>query len=375
MNAGGVDGELVDHSVNGLLSIRMVSPPPDMKEKLRRRLGPSTETTDGEPDICITFVDSLPIRGRLRFLGLNRAAYDDDCFYLLDDLGHKMRIDLGTVGERCEILCERNASPLPYLLPMMGLRLLRKGHVLLHSSSFVHQGKGVLVAGWQKGGKTEMLLSFMAEGASFMGNEWTIVSPAKGMMRGVGGALQIWDWHLRHVPQYVTRLPDADRRRMAVFRSYQSLYRALPKRSPRRGAIAKVLHRLSLEGGVPLLGQVSVAPERIFGDSVRWGAVGLDRVFLATVGTGETRVFPSEPREVARRMSAAQEYERRDLIAAYYHFRFAFPDRRNELLENAVEQEIGLLSEAFSNTSAYEITHPYPVPLADLYRAAAPFCV
>jgi hypothetical protein len=208
-----------------------------------------------------------------------------------------------------------------------------------------------------------------------MGNEWTIVSPADGTIRGVTGALQIWDWHLQHVPEYMTRLAATDRRRLLFFRAYQNLYRALPKRSARRGAVGKALHRLSLEGGVSLLSQVRVLPEQLFGDSVRWGAVNLDRVFLATVGTSETRVLPIEPREVARRMSASQAHERRDLMAAYDHFRFAFPHRRNELLEDAVDQEIRLLSEAFSNKAAYEITHPYPVPLADLYRAAAPFCV
>lgn len=364
----------MEHSLHGLVSVRMVSAPPSIRERVRRRLGHSCTREVDDPDITIRFVDHLDDRGRLRFLGLNGAAFDDGYFYLLDDLGRRVRIDLGSVGGPCEILCEKGASPLFLLMPVIGLRLLRKGHVLLHSSSFTYGGKGILVCGWQKGGKTEMLLAFMAQGAEFMGNEWTIVSPAEGEIRGVGGVLQIWDWHLRHVPQYAGSLSDKDRSRLSLLRSFRSIHRILPRASAPRGPVGRWLRRVSLEGGVAQLGQVRVAPEHVFGDSVQRGPAALDRLFLATVGTGGTRVFPSDPLDVARRMSASQSYERRELIAAYEHFRFAFPDRRNGFLEDADEEEIRILSRAFSGTATYEITHPYPVGLGDLYSAAVPFC-
>ncbi len=352
----------------------MTSAPPVILNKVRRRLGPSAEAADAEPDICITFKDSLPTSGRLRFLGLNRAAYDNEHFYLLDDSGHRIRIDFETLGERCEVYCEPAVTSIPFLLPIIGLRLLRKGHVLLHSSAFVQGGKGNLVAGWQKGGKTEMLLAFMSEGADYLANEWTIVSPDEGLLRGIGGVLQIWDWHLRYTPQYLKRLPEGDRRRLAAFRLYQRLYGGLPKRSSPGGVVRKALQQLSLEGGVSLLRQVRVTPERLFGDSMWKGPAPLDHVFLATVGASETRVYPSGSHEIAQRMIASQTYERRDLLAAYDHFRFAFPGRPNTLLEQASEHELQMLSRAFFGKATHEVAHPYPVPLGDLYRAAASYC-
>jgi hypothetical protein len=285
-----------------------------------------------------------------------------------------MRIDLGALGEPCEVVCERAYASLSFLLPMIGLRLLRKGHVLLHSSSFVHDGKGCLVAGWQKGGKTEMLLAFMSKGAAFVSNEWTILSPKEGLMRGVGGILQVWDWHLRYVPQYMNRLPAFDRGRLRLFRLYQDVYNAIPTGSTPRGAARKALHQLSLEGGVSSLRQIRSPPERLFGDSLWNGPAPLDRVFLATVGTGATRVFSTDPREIANRMIASQRYERRELFALYDHFRFAFPEQANDVLEHAHEHELRLLLQAFSDRPAYEVAHPYPVPLEDLYGAAEPFC-
>src|SRR4051794_29854964 len=122
----------IDHSLHGLVTIRMISAPAPIKDMVRRRLGPSTDASD-EPDISVSFTDSLPTAGPLRFLGLNEAAYDNESFYLLDGIGNRIQIDLATLGERCNIVCERGVTTLPLLLPIVGLHLLRKGYVLLHS--------------------------------------------------------------------------------------------------------------------------------------------------------------------------------------------------------------------------------------------------
>ena len=365
--------EHVDHSLHGLLTIRLVAAPAPIREMVRRRLGPSTDVVD-EPDITVTFTDSLSPAGPVRFLGLNEAAYDDEHFYLLDSLGNRIRIDLARLGERCDVVCERGVRSLPFLLPIAGLRLLRKGYVLLHSSAFVYGGKGILVAGWQKGGKTEMLLAFMAAGAEFVGNEWTIVSGETGELHGVGGIVQVWDWHLRDLPAYWRRLPRKDRQRLTLLRSYQRVYDAVPRRRAPRGRMRTAMHQLSLDGGVAWLRQARVAPERLFGNSVRLDPAPLDRVFLATVGADDVTVLSTDPGTIGQRMVASQAYERRHLLAAYDHYRFAFPDRSSDAIEGASELERRLLSQAFADVAAYEIVHPYPVPLGDLHRAAAPFC-
>lgn len=370
MTSSAVAGETIEHTLHGLVTVRMVSAPPGIRNKVRRHFGSATDVPVEDPDIRITFQDELAPSGRLRFLGLNEAAYDEEHFYLLDNLGHRIRIDFRDMGERCVISCERGVTSLGFLLQVAGLRLLRKGHVLLHSSSFVHRDKGLLVAGWQKGGKSEMLLAFMAAGARYVSDEWTIVSGSGPTeLYGVPGVLKIWDWHLRYLPEYWKRLPAFDRRRLAFFGLYQRLYRAVPHKKAPRGSVRSALRQLSLDGGASLLRQARVSPERLFADSLWKGAAPLDNVFLATVGTGGTALLALDARDVAQRMVASQAYERRQLFAAYDHFRFAFPDRRSEFLEHAHEQELRLLSQAFADKDAYEIVHPYPVPLDELSRA------
>ena len=52
-------------------------------------LGQSQGSPSHEPDICVTFTDKIAGSGRLRLIGLNEAAFDDENFYLLDNAGRR----------------------------------------------------------------------------------------------------------------------------------------------------------------------------------------------------------------------------------------------------------------------------------------------
>jgi hypothetical protein len=87
-----------------------------------------------------------------------------------------------------------------------------------------------------------------------------------------------------------------------------------------------------------------------------------------------TTVVPTDAKTVAQRMVSSLEYERRALTTAYQQFRFAFPDRACAALETVREREPALLVDALHDLPAYELRHPYPVDLHDLYDAADPYC-
>ena len=366
---------IVDHVVHDLVTIRLVSPPGSVIDQLRCALGPSRGSPARDADITLMFVDDLPVRGQLRFLGLNQAAFDDNAFYVVDARGRRIQIDFESLGDRCDLLCERGVAAVPFLHALVSLCLLAKGHVLFHSSGFLYEEKATLVAGWQKGGKTEMLLAFMAAGGTYLSDEWTIVSPDDGTVRGLPGVAQVWDWQFRCLPEYWSRIRRSDRFRLRTVRAYQRVYRRVPDGVWMRLPGAGFLHRLSLEGGVAELGQARVSPEVLFHDRISEAPVRVERLFFATVARGKTSVLPIDSREVADRMAASLAYERRALDAAYHQFRFAFPRRRSELLAGAVDRERGLLKKAFSGASAYEVRHPYPVSLNELYDVTLPYVI
>lgn len=369
-------GQVIEHSVHGLVTIRLEGAPARIAEAITGQLGPSQApcaAPSTEPDITISFSEKLSTCGDLRLLELNQAAFDDKSFYLLDSEGNRARIDFDSVGERCHMECELGINSVPLLLPLVGLRLLRKGYVLLHSAAFVYRGEGILVTGWQKGGKTEMLLSFMQAGARYVSDEWTIVGGEPPRLYGLAGRVKVWDWHLHSLPRYLARIPSTSRYRLRLLRLYRKLM-ALPGLSGLNRGPFGLLHGLSREAGSVFLGLVSVAPNVLFAGNVWAGAAPLDRVFLALLGKDGIEVHPTDPSEVARRMVSSLAYERNSLLEAYQKFRFAFPNRPNAFIETAQDREQEILLAALGGKPSYEIRHPYPVALAAMYSAAAPCC-
>ncbi|MHB9091701.1 MAG: hypothetical protein ACYC7H_09790 [Chloroflexota bacterium] len=367
----GGTGRIVDYSLRGLVTIRLVNATASAEAELEYLLGPSQGQPAAEPDIRINFDANLGGREHLRFVGLNEAAFDQEDFYLLNHGGRRATFACDRLGDPITFNCEPGASVFPYLLSVVGLRLLAKGYVMLHAASLVHEGRGILVTGWQKGGKTEMLLAYMAAGAQYLADEWTILSPGEGKMWGVPGTLQVWDWHLRSLPQYWRRIRPRERTRLRLLRLYQRLFRLVPAGWHGRGAAGQWLHRLSLDGGNARWGQSRSAPVLLFGKNVRSVAAPVDLVFLAGVGHAVS-VGPVPADEVARRMVASLAFERRSLTTLYQHFRYAFPERRSELLETAGQREGEYLRQAFQGKPAYEVLHPYPVPLNSLFEATLP---
>ena len=73
----------VDYDVHGLVGVRLLGAGPRETAAVDRQLGPSRRGLDREPEITVRFVDRLDLRGPLRLIGLEDAAYTDDAFLVL----------------------------------------------------------------------------------------------------------------------------------------------------------------------------------------------------------------------------------------------------------------------------------------------------
>jgi hypothetical protein len=101
------------------------------------------------------------------------AGFTQDAFLILRSKHKtpaKVQIPMDQIGLQCEIVCERGLSAVPLLIPIINLTALHKGCLPLHAAGFVYNDVGALIAGWSKGGKTEALLAFMAQGARYVGD-------------------------------------------------------------------------------------------------------------------------------------------------------------------------------------------------------------
>jgi hypothetical protein len=358
----------VDYDLHGIVGVRLQGAGPAEERLVTRQLGPIRSPLEREPDLVIRFVDRLDLDGPLRLLGVDDVGFTADAFLVLRGKRKtraRVRIPVERIGGRCEIVCERGLAAVPHLVAIVNLTALAKGALPLHASAFLWNGTGVLATGWAKGGKTEALLAFLSEGASYVGVEWVYLSGDGGRMFGIPEPIRVWDWQLRDVPWLVDRLPRVERARLAGLRAASGAAERLAAGSGRSAGLARRLRPL-----VDHQRWVQLPPREVFGAErcVR-EASPRKLFFVASHESDAVVVRAVDPAEVARRMVFSLGEERADLLSCYRKFRFAFPDATNPLLEGCEATERGMLLRALGGMEAYEVLHPYPVSIPALYDA------
>ena len=88
----------------------------------------------------------------------------------------------------------------------------------------------------------------------------------------------------------------------------------------------------------------------------------------------DIRVESCDPMEIARQMLSSNEFEQMPFLEFYYAFKFAFPDRENEFIENIQERMAAILMRVFDGVEAYRVRHPYPFSFHELFKKMQPFC-
>jgi hypothetical protein len=356
----------VDFDVHGLAAVRLIGAGPGDAAAVRRQLGPLQARVERGPDVAVRFVDRNQRSGRLRYIGLDDAGFTDESFLLLrgkHKSSARVRIDFSQIGGPVEIVCERGLAAVPLLVPILNLTLLAKGVLPLHASAFVHEGTGVVVTGWSKGGKTEALLAFAARGAEYVGDEWIYVAADGRRVYGIPEPIRLWDWQLRQLPQYARVVPKGERARLRALGAVLSGENAWRRAG---GSRATALLKRQL--------YVDVPPQRLFG-GLGTMAASFDRLFfLMSHEIDDITVQPIDPSEVARRMAFSLQHESLDLTAAYLKFRFAFPDVSSYLVDHAAALERDALARTLAGKQAFVVQHPYPVSLSALFDAMKRYC-
>jgi hypothetical protein len=365
----------VDFDLHGFVGVRCVDASPRDAAAVSRQLGPIGADLSRDPDIVIHFVDRLNHSSGLRYLEVDDVAFTDDAFFVLRGKFKsrtKVQIPFDAIGGRCEIICERGLTAVPLLIDIVNATALAKRYLPLHAAAFNHEGVGALVTGWSKGGKTETLLAFMAQGAEYVGDEWVYLEEGGCRMFGLPEPIRVWDWHLDYLPSYRALLDRRERLKLRVIKgAVQGARRAIGNGSGRLSSARHLLTRL-----VPLLRRqlhVNWAPEQIFGASSLALSGTPDKVFfVASHELPDVTVERMPPDEVADRMIFSLQDERDDFMAYYRKFRFAFPDRPNAFIEGADELQRSLLERALRGKEAYAVHHPYPVAIPQLFEAIRP---
>ena len=118
---------------------------------------------------------------------------------------------------------------------------------------------------------------------------------------------------------------------------------------------------------------VHLPPQEVFGADACTLVGRPDKIFfIGSHESAETTVTPADPQKIAQRMVFSLEEERKDFYSYYLTFRFAFPERRNELIEQTESRQLEILTRVLGGKEAYTVYHPYPVPIPSLFDAINP---
>lgn len=365
----------IDYDLHGVVRVRLLDATPADAAIITRQLGPIQTEADGRPDITIRFVDELETRSPVRYIGLDDAGFTDDAYLVLRSkhkASARVQIPVDRIGEGCDIVVERGLPAVPLLIAIVNMTALSKGVVPLHASAFTYEGTGIVVTGWAKAGKTEVLLSFMARGATYIGDEWIYLSCDGEKMFGIPEPIRLWTWQLEQMPRYLEAVSASDRRKLrAIGLTAGGMDRlaanGLARRSLPTGGINRFAAALKRQLNV------QVPPAALFGADSCVATGRPDKfVFMVSHDSPKTELAPMDADEIAERMVFSSKVEYFDLLTHYWKFRFAFPDRPNPLIERLQALELETLRQALGGKDTYRLAHPHPVSIPSLYDVIYP---
>ncbi len=362
--------------VQGLLTVQLEDAGVDDVAAIERQIGlPSTPVVaGGTPAISLRYSDRLPgaTEGYSR-VGTGDARWTD-LGLALRSSGRRerwVRIPFDDIGGQIVIECERGGGRVPLLIALLNLSMLARGIVPLHASAFVKGGVGIAAAGWSQGGKTEALLAAMADGGTMVADEWAYLTSDRQLF-GLPTPVRLEPWHLR--ARWVDgRAVRADLRHRMRRSALLDRGLALPSKVSGGTTAGRLVGKAV--AAIARRNRVDVHPDDLFISRAR--SLRLDRLYWLVAREGAiggrrvTMVSRVQSADVARRMAVAHVHHRLDFLDAYWRFRYAFPERRSDLVEEMQARELELLESALEGLPTYRLDHSRHVTPSALALALA----
>jgi hypothetical protein len=370
--------ETTDFDLHGIVGIRLVNATTSDIAVVKKQLGPIQKVLSRTPDIVLRFVDQIPISSSMRYLGVDDAGFTNDAFFVFRGMHKtsvKVQIPFDQIGsQQCEIVCESGLPAIPLLIAIINLTALGKGILPLHASALLYNDKGILITGWSKGGKTEALLAFAANGAKYIGDEWIYLSNDGQRMYGIPEPTRIWYWHLLEMPRFKAMVSSKDLFRLKILNLFVSVMEKLEATGiGGRSVFAQVLQRII--GLVKRQLYVHLPPEKLFGQKSGEVEASPEKLFLvASHDKADIAVQQLDSQEVAERIVFSLQEERMEFLSYYLKYRFAFPECTNTLIDQAEEVQRKLLLKVLAGKESYTVYHPYPFSIPLLFEAIHPYC-
>lgn len=372
MKSNGKYENYLDFDLHGIVGIRFISPSSSDVKHILKQLFPFESDLKRDPDITVTFKENWEL-GEINYLGLDNAAFNENGFYILSNgrVPLKVKIPFEQIGNKCEIICERGIVGVPLLNYIINLTFLKNNFLPIHASAFSYNKSNSMIIGWSKGGKTEALLSFIKNGAEYIGDETVFLSANGKEIFGVPVPVSIWEWQFKEIPELIPQLSMHQKIMFNGIHFYEFIYNLLKRLGLKNTVPLKLL-----EDALPSLRNqlsIRVSPDKLFKGKVSWEKHSIDRVILAVShSSDEISLTESNKEDIVSRMISSNLYEFESFFSYYTKFKFAFPGVKNDFLENIPRLYKELIPRALAGVKSYRLVHPYPVSFKKLFDVMKP---
>ena len=348
---GGKDGAGSSvYNFHDLFSVRVSHP--DLDILMRRELSVFLDTSD-QVDLTVEEGELLPPE---RTLSRN-YAFDESSLVVDTSTG---RIELSEGRIRAE-----SVSPtklLQWVMALMRPQVLRREVSLVHAAAVSRDGVGYLFPAWTQTGKTNLSLSFLANGYDYMAGDWCFVA-ASGDLLAYPRYLNLRDYNFRCHPFLLDTLGKRrGGRRLRRYLAAMTFARSLDGNSRFSSMVQRwMMDRYFLNVQLPVSRAVVNC-----GTSLR---APLSTVcLLTTARSGRCILSEIGARELAEKVVWGGRYERlwfeKAQLAMAYATLGGSPDEQTSL-------EIDLLTRAFAGAKCVEVTLPPAGTAIDMEQVRA----
>jgi hypothetical protein len=216
------------------------------------------------------------------------------------------------------------------------------------------------------------MLAFANHGSYYIADEWTVFSPNNEVF-GIPEPIRLWDWHIRQIPHLRPLIKGKKKLIFATIHGIDKMMNILSKIGMSGtfpfSAIAEALPAMKRQLNL------RIHPEVIFQKRLKESGVPQTVFLIGGHASPEITVQPISPSEVTERMLHSNLLEFSPLLEHYRAFRFAFPDRKNRILENLESLQRKLINKRFDQYRCFLVLHPYPVVFEELFEKLRPYCI
>lgn len=358
----------VDFNLHNLFSIRLENPTSEAVKAVKNQVGVRPSVLNVEPDLTVCYVDRFNVP--ICHTEMGNAGFTNDEFYVVTGDGrreYRVQFPFAALGQPCKVICETGTTEIPLLKLIINLRMLANGLMPIHAAAFVFDGIGMVVNGWPKGGKTSTLFSFLTHGARFVSDDWLFVDP-NGKIYGLMQPIKLSDWQLSQLPNYQAKVKPTKRWVIQGLRWLDKVEKLVPEWVREKLLPARAFHQ-----GLRYLNKkqrhVTLSPEKLFGTRLDAPTGHFDLLLLTlSYESPEIVISPLTTDIAFERLMAALHYEWMKWDGYYSQYLYAFPHKRNILMDTAWDKQRVLLKTILTGKHFFSVKHPHPVHLGELYN-------